>query len=331
MQRLRAALLVLAAIVGLYLSVPDAGLGAVWAAASQASVGALLGAALLLSGIIAARIVRFHLLLSDVRPSWRDQLTASGIGYFALQLLPFRLGELVRPHLLAEVGVPWGRSLGAIAVERLMDLAALLVLVLVANLVPLPGVLVVADIDVLSAARTVVGTAVAIGVVALVTAVAVGPSALRRLELLPVVGAPVARLLGHAREGLLATSASLGGGAAALTAWVWASNTAIVALLLSGFPQLPTGVAPAVLTTAGTTAGILAVPTPGMVGSFEAFATAALSLWADASQGSAAAMALTWHGLTLALHAILGATLLAARGLSFGDIVRASRAVRGTP
>lgn len=331
MQRLRAALLVLAAVLGLYLSVPDAGLGAVWTAARQASGAALAGAALLLAGIIGARIVRFHLLLAEVRPSWRDQLTASGIGYFALQLLPFRLGELVRPHLLAEAGVPWGRSLGAIAVERLMDLAALLVLVLLANLVPLPGVLVVADVDVLSAARTVVGTAVAMGVVALITAVAVGPTALVRLEALPFAGRPVARLLGHARTGLLATSASAGGAAAALTAWVWASNTAIVALLLSGFPDLPTGLAPAVLTTSATTAGILAVPTPGMVGSFEAFATAALSVWPDASQGSAAAMALTWHGLTLALHAVLGATLLAVRGLSLGAIVRASRASRGTP
>jgi len=329
-QRLRAALLLAAAVFGLYLSVPSEGLGAVVDAASEANPSSLAVAAALLCGVIAARIVRFQVLLADARPSWSDQLTASGVGFFALQLLPFRLGEFVRPHLLAEAGVPWGRSLGAIALERLLDLVALLVLVVLSGSVELPGVLHVGGFDVLQTAQRAVGAAVAFGIVVMGAALAAGAPFLVRLQRVPAIGPPIASLLGHALAGLAATRAPLAAGAAALTAWVWGSNTAIVAVLLHGFPDLPTGFAPAVLTTTATTAGILAVPTPGMVGSFEAFATRALALW-PGDRGSAAAFALSWHGLTLALHALLGASLLAARGLSLGDVVRASRAAPETP
>jgi uncharacterized membrane protein YbhN (UPF0104 family) len=196
--------------------------------------------------------------------------------------------------------------------------------------VELPGVLRVADIDVLRTAQRAVGAAVAFGLVAMGAAMVAGPPFLARLEAVPVVGRPLGSLLGHALAGLAATRPALAAGAAALTAWVWGSNTALVAVLLHGFPDLPTGFAPAVLTTTATTAGILAVPTPGMVGSFEAFATRSLALW-PGDRASGAALALCWHGLTVGLHALLGASLLAARGLSLTDVVRASRAAPVEP
>jgi len=115
-----------AALLGLYVSIPEAGLGAVVAAGRQGAPLGVAAAAGALLGVIAARVARCHLLLGDARPSWRTQVSASGIGFLALQVLPFRLGEWVRPHLLSEAGVPWGRSLAALALERLLDLTALL-------------------------------------------------------------------------------------------------------------------------------------------------------------------------------------------------------------
>ncbi len=324
MQHLRTALVLLVALLGLYLSVPDQGISAVVAAAGQASPRSLAQACGLLIGVITARVLRFHLLLCDARPSWSDQVTASGIGFFALQLLPFRLGELVRPHLLAEAGVPWGRSLVAIAVERLLDLVALLVLVVVSGSIDVPGKLMVRGVDVIVTAQHTIGIAVLLSFAVLVAAIALGQPVLLLLRKLPGVGPTLASLLGHAVAGLSATGPGSTLAAAALTAWVWGSNTLLVATLLAGFPGLPTGMDPAVFTTAATTAGILAVPTPGMVGSFEAFATQSLELW-SAPQGAAAAFALCWHALTLALHAGLGASLLAARGMSLTEIVRSSR------
>jgi glycosyltransferase 2 family protein len=70
-----------------------------------------------------ARMVRWGAL---VRPlgevSWRDLLGASAVGMTAILLLPLRLGELVRPYVLARrTGISTSALLGTAVVERVID------------------------------------------------------------------------------------------------------------------------------------------------------------------------------------------------------------------
>ncbi len=73
---------------------------------------------------LAARTVRWHLLLArEPRPGYRDTFRYLTVGYLANVVLPGRLGEFVRAHLVgtrAHVGQL--RALGSIALERGIDL-----------------------------------------------------------------------------------------------------------------------------------------------------------------------------------------------------------------
>lgn len=78
------------------------------------------------------RAHRWGLLLAPLGPvSRRDLMAATCIGYMANNLLPFRLGELVRAMSLSarERQVPTGSALAAIFVEKgVLDLVSLLLL-----------------------------------------------------------------------------------------------------------------------------------------------------------------------------------------------------------
>lgn len=78
-----------------------------------------------------AALVPFHLLRA-IRWWWlvrglgsvpaRDALAVGLAGYMWIAALPLRIGELARPLLLAERnGIPVARSLGVVAVERVID------------------------------------------------------------------------------------------------------------------------------------------------------------------------------------------------------------------
>ncbi len=85
--------------------------------------GVVLAYALLFVGSHVTRCSRWRLLIA---PSQRPKLgltVALGlIGYGALVLLPFRLGEAARPALLhGKAKVPLGTSAGVVAAERIVD------------------------------------------------------------------------------------------------------------------------------------------------------------------------------------------------------------------
>ena len=55
-------------------------------------------------------------------PSWRDSLAINGVAYAAVFLMPFRLGEFVRPNLSAQRGIMRASAgLAASALERILD------------------------------------------------------------------------------------------------------------------------------------------------------------------------------------------------------------------
>lgn len=75
---------------------------------------------------ITLRTIRWRVLLArDPRPGYRNTFRYLVIGYLANTLLPARLGELVRAHLLGtREAVGPTRALGSIAMERGLDVAA---------------------------------------------------------------------------------------------------------------------------------------------------------------------------------------------------------------
>jgi glycosyltransferase 2 family protein len=72
------------------------------------------------------RIARWRLLLLPLWPkqggsAWRETAAAASLGFPASFFLPFRLGELVRPVVIARAGVPFAGAMASVVVERLVD------------------------------------------------------------------------------------------------------------------------------------------------------------------------------------------------------------------
>jgi hypothetical protein len=101
----------------------------------------------MLVGMSWFRAVRWRFLLRRTAPDisiWRI-LSVSWIGFAAILLLPFRLGELVRPVLLAEKGkkVSFSTATGSVVAERVIDglylsIVLAVALVVVPHVMPMP-------------------------------------------------------------------------------------------------------------------------------------------------------------------------------------------------
>jgi glycosyltransferase 2 family protein len=95
----------------------------------QASPAGLALAAVLNLGHNVFRAWRWRVLLAPVRPAvpYRSLLRALILGYAATWALPGRVGELVRPALLASrERLPLGPCLGSVVADRLLDGACVL-------------------------------------------------------------------------------------------------------------------------------------------------------------------------------------------------------------
>lgn len=263
------------------------------------------------------RIVRWHSLLAPPR-GVRRTAQVCAIAFLGITLLPLRLGEVIRPALHAADGVPLGRSLAAVVVERLLDLVALLLLLgWVSVGVALPP-LVVDGVDVAQVATRGAALAVVAGLAALVALTALGP----RLAGVPLVGGQAAAWSAAAAE--LARSPGRTAPAVGWTALTWASSIGYVWCALHAVPGLPANVEAAAVAWAGVIAAISALPTPGFVGSYEAGMVAALSLLGG-RPAAAAAAALGLHVLYVAFLAALGVPAATIEGDRWWETLRAQK------
>lgn len=290
---------------------------------------ALLGTSmyLILHGLRSARL---WLLLggrdgAGRRLALRRVFLISAVGFLAINVIPLRLGEAVRPWLLSErEGVPWGRSLAAVVMERILDFGALLILLLgVSFLVELPTEgIVVRGVDVLAAGQHLAGTALVLGILGGVAVVGVGEPLIRLIEGLPGMRI-VAGLARRFREGFveLLRRPALGLGALLLTVLVWGSTLMAVAVTMSAMPGIPVSLASAWTTWTLTLAGMTAVPTPGFFGAYELFCSAALWLFGvDADR--ARTFALVLHLSQLSFTVTVGSLAMLHEGLSLRQLVR---------
>ncbi len=251
------------------------------------------------------RAVRWQIL---IRPIGRVPLTRlSGymlVGYLANNVLPARLGELVRSHYLGDrEGISRSATLGTVVVERVVDtvvlvgIGALAILVLNVRGVVVSAILV----GVALAALLCVGLAVALAAHRL-------PGARRAAAFFsrwPRVVGIVTRLREGLRVAALPGTVALAG---ILSVAAWGCTVlAVLAVGQSLGIQLTVG--EGALLAAGTNLATAIPSGPGYLGTFEyAGKTIALAFGLGASEGLA--LALLIHVLTLAVSSAGGCVAL---------------------
>ena len=247
------------------------------------------------------------------------------IGFLAINVIPLRLGEMVRPYLLSErEGVPFARGLAAILMERLLDMLMLLCMLIgLTWLVDLPvdGIQ-VKGVDVVAAGQRFAGLIVALGVSGVLALLFVGEPVVKLLEKLPM-GQRVAEFARKFRDGILALAKRplrflwlL-----MLSATIWIVTFLAVGVVMAAFPGVPVGVAPTWATWTITLSGMTAVPTPGFFGAYELFCSAALWLF-EVEPSVAKTFAVVLHLGQLGFTVGLGGFFLVLEGLSLRQLVQ---------
>lgn len=262
-------------------------------------------------GDLGFRALRWQVLIRPICKVPFRRLTAYMlVGYLANNVLPARLGELVRSHYLGDrEGISRSATLGTVVVERVVDTVVLVGIGAAAILVlNVRGVVVSAIL---------VGMAVAaLLVVALAVALAAHrlPGAARGAAFLgrwPRVVGVATRLRDGLRVAALPRTVAA---SAVLSVAAW-SCTVVAVLAVGQALGIELTVGEGALLAAGTNLATAIPSGPGYIGTFEyAGQSIALAFGLGASEGLA--LALLIHVLTIAVSSIGGAIALIRLGWS---------------
>jgi glycosyltransferase 2 family protein len=275
------------------------------------------------------RTMRWRLLMRPVRDVPTGRLyPVVLVGLMANNVLPARVGELVRAYWVGErEGVNKSSALGTIAVDRVFDgltLVAILAIVAVAS----------------GAESTVkyvgVGTAVVfVGGAFVLAGLAFSPDRARGWLLAFLKWLPTG--IEHKAEDLLDNfllglkglrSPSVLAMAAVLSLASWSIESGMYAVVGRAF-GLHIGIQVYFLIAAAANLALSVVATPGGVGPFEATSQAILLLYLGTSEpakGLASAYAIALHALLLVPVIVAGFAILWFSQLSFGDMLGAGSA-----
>lgn len=267
-----------------------------------------------------ARGFRWRWLFYPAPQSGWQLVSATTIGFAANNILPLRIGELVRSYLAAgSLEVSFWTALATLAVERVLDaLSILLILGGVVLLVPVPpwlqaGALILLALDLL--------------VMGLLIFLAAGRAA-GWIGRLPRVGETLIRWLALFASGL--QSLRPGPHLIPLLGWtvlVWTLNAgAVWAALSSGGLALPPSASLTVLAFAGI--GVSLPSAPGYVGTFQFFIVQALAIY-GVTGPEAVSVSLLLHAASYIPLTLLGSALLATQGVSVWEVSRKARAEAG--
>ncbi|HET7602384.1 MAG TPA: lysylphosphatidylglycerol synthase transmembrane domain-containing protein [Gemmatimonadales bacterium] len=278
------------------------------------------------------RVVRWRLLLraeDDSVLSFTPLWHAVAIGFMANNILPFRIGELMRVWAASRLTrARFSAALSSVAVERVFD--ALTVISMLAVGLLLAGL--PQGVELFGTPVTRLATASGILVAAaLLAAIAVVsfPVAAERLIRRLIPSAPLADRLANLVEGVRHGLGVLRSPAriSAVIAWsvvIWLVNALSFWVMLRAF-ELPVGFAGVLLMQGVLVLGVAAPTTPGYVGVFEAVIKAVLLLFAIAPD-RAVAYAVTYHITTFLPIVLLGAWSLAQTSLDFATLRKAPQA-----
>ena len=247
-----------------------------------------------------------------------DTFSFITIGYLANTILPLRLGDLARATLMGRRrGLGISRSLGSMALERLMDIITLLFFILLLSLLMEIPSLVKAGLATMAGGALVMLA----GLVMLsfhrerlsyvqkaLAWVLPGPMALRVVTLIDRFCGGLEVIRDPARLLVVFALSVAGWAVTGLATYVW--------LLAFNLP-LPwfAGIFVLVVINLGS-----AIPSsPGYVGVYHYLAVLALSAW-NVDRGSALAYAIGTHALNMLANVSLGAFFLAREGVSLHDL-----------
>ncbi len=118
----------LISLLAFWLALRGVHLHQVWDALLQADYAYLVPAFLLLLVAIGTKVARWEILFYPNRGiPYKHLLAAMGIGYLGNNILPARIGELIRAYVIGEsASVSKAQALATIVVERLLDVLTLL-------------------------------------------------------------------------------------------------------------------------------------------------------------------------------------------------------------
>jgi glycosyltransferase 2 family protein len=293
-------------IVALFLVVRSVDVAAAWETLKGADPGWVALLVVFVSIDILLRALRWKVLLAPVaRVPFGTTLASLLVGYLANNILPARLGEIVRSVDLGErTGLSRSTILGTIVVERVVDTVVVVAIASIAILV--------------LSVRGIVASAVLVGLAVsalLVVAIAVGIAA-HRLPGAERVSAylhrwPRVRLvLVRLRDGLaIAKDVRTMGAAVGLSIASWSCTVLAFAAAAQAVGVQPT-MGQAALLAAGTNLATAIPAAPGYVGTFE---LAAVTIGASVGipKEDALAFAILVHVTTLLLTSVGGAVAFA--------------------
>lgn len=305
----------------------NANLGRVAVAIAGARVDLLAGALVLTFVLYVVRVIRWRVLLEPVgsvrfAPAFR----ATVMGFAATALLPGRVGEVLRPYVLARrEGLSVSATFATIVVERLLDVVAIMLLFGAA--VAFADSARDGDLQLLGVVRvSAAGLGLGAGVVLVLAFLAAGdPDRVERVidRAGAVLPGRMARAVGGVSrrfaEGLgilRRTRILVGAFVWSLVLWalvgggLWLASAAFgIALPLSGAATL------LVLVSIG-----VAVPTPAGIGGYHAaYQVGATSLY-GASDEAAVGAALVLHVISFLPVSVLGVVFMAQEGVRLGGV-----------
>ncbi len=279
----------------------------------------------------AIRTLRLWLLIGH-RGSYTSMFSINTIGFLAINVIPLRMGELVRPYLLVEKeNIPFGEAMVAIVLERWLDMIMLLIMLFgLGWFIDLPNGIEVNGIDILSVGQRTLGTMVALGAVGLTGLIAFGEPLLKRFVEHPnaLIRKGVGFIL-SLRDGAhrLFANPLLALQAFVVSLAVWGTTMVAIWFALQGFPNLPSSVGVVWSVWTITLVGMVVAPTPGFIGVYELFCATALGLWGvDRVDGTTFALAL--HASQLLFTVSIGSVFLIQEGISLSDVLEESKSLK---
>ncbi len=295
------------------------------------------------------RTVRWRFLLDPVTggTTKRGLFPVVVVGYMANNLIPMRIGELMRAYYLTlREGVSTMATFGTVALERASDVIALLLLVAIAAIfgaIGLQSTVGTIAQDVPGGVPVLVLAALLpfIGVFAIVAyVVIVSPEKVRRLTAGMLFFVPV-----RLRVQIVGIAMNLISGLTVVRTWrglvrvillslpVWIAEIVMYYLIALGFDirsvfgsQLEFIAAIVAFGAAANLAGVMP-STSGSLGAFDFFGAAALTALGVSGE-IALAYALTVHIVLWGPVTVAGALILLADKTSMGNLARGARSVR---
>lgn len=297
---------------------------------AEARPGWLALATLLALSTYWLRAVRWQIILRPVGPLRHSSVVlATGAGYAAMSLLPARLGDLVRPLLLAQrEHKPASATIASIVTERILDLGTVVFFFLIFALWPpvMDGLDEQARryLEALTRAAYLLAAGLVVATVALLGLLGF-QERLVRLLTAPVARVakrweqPVASFLNHFLDGIRVLRrprdlvVTVG---ASLLLWYviyWQVATSMLAFSI----DLPfrTTYCLVMLAVVG-----LAIPTPGGIGGFHKATQAGLVYFFAIELNRATGFAIAYHAICFVPITVIGLACLPAFGLSLRDV-----------